>query len=71
MPIIVRLDVMLAVRKVKSKDLAAHVGITESNLSLLKSGRVRGIRFETLEKICEYLECQPGDLLAYEGTLER
>lgn len=67
MPIVVRLDVMLALRKVKSKDLAAHVGITESNLSLLKSGRVRGIRFETLEKICEYLNCQPGDLLVYEA----
>ena len=66
MPIIVRLDVMLALRKVRSKELAAHVGITESNLSLLKSGRVRGIRFETLAKICEYLDCQPGDLLIHE-----
>ena len=65
MPIIVRLDVMLALRKVRSKVLAAHVGITEANLSLLKSGRVKGIRFETLEKICEYLQCQPGDLLDY------
>lgn len=65
MAIIVRLDVMLALRKVRSKELAAHVGITESNLSLLKSGRVRGIRFETLARICEYLDCQPGDLLAY------
>ena len=66
MAIVVRLDVMLALRKAKSKDLAAHVGITETNLSLLKSGRVKGIRFETLEKICDYLECQPGDLLVYE-----
>lgn len=66
MAIIVRLDVMLALRKVRSKDLAAHVGITESNLSLLKSGRVRGIRFETLNAICAYLDCQPGDLLSYE-----
>lgn len=66
MAIIVRLDVMLALRKAKSKDLAAHVGITETNLSLLKSGRVKGIRFETLEKICDYLDCQPGDLLARE-----
>lgn len=66
MAIIVRLDVMLALRKVRSKDLAAHIGITESNLSLLKSGRVRGVRFETLDKICEYLECQPGDLLSWE-----
>jgi putative transcriptional regulator len=65
--IVVRLDVMLALRKAKSKDLAAFVGITETNLSLLKSGRVKGIRFETLEKICEYLECQPGDLLVFEA----
>lgn len=66
MAIVVRLDVMLALRKVRSRELAQHVGITESNLSLLKSGHVRGIRFETLSKICEYLQCQPGDLLAYE-----
>jgi len=66
MAIVVRLDVMLALRKVRSRELAQHVGITESNLSLLKSGRVRGIRFETLSKICEYLQCQPGDLLAFE-----
>lgn len=65
MAIIVTLDVMLAVRKVKSKDLAAHVGITDANLSLLKSGKVKGIRFETLSKICDYLECTPGDLLRY------
>lgn len=65
MPIIVRLDVMLAQRKAKSKDLAAYVGITEANLSLLKSGRVKGVRFETLEAICDYLDCQPGDLLEY------
>jgi putative transcriptional regulator len=67
MAIVVRLDVMLALRKAKSKDLAAFVGITETNLSLLKSGRVKGIRFETLERICEFLECQPGDLLVYEA----
>ena len=66
MAIVVRLDVMLALRKARSRDLAAHVGITETNLSLLKSGRVKGIRFETLEKICDYLQCQPGDLLVYE-----
>lgn len=70
MAIIVNLDVMLAMRKVKSKDLAAHVGITEQNLSLLKSGKVKGIRFATLEKICEYLQCQPGDLLEYRGGSE-
>ena len=66
MAILVRLDVMLALRKAKSKDLAAYVGITETNLSLLKSGRVKGIRFETLEKICEFLDCQPGDLLVHQ-----
>ena len=66
MAIIVRLDVMLALRKAKSKDLAAHVGITETNLSLLKSGRVKGIRFETLDAICRYLDCQPGDILVHE-----
>jgi putative transcriptional regulator len=67
MPIVVKLDVMLAERKVKSKDLAEHVGITEANLSLLKQGKVKGVRFDTLEKICEYLACQPGDLLRYES----
>lgn len=65
MAIIVRLDVMLARRKVRSKELAAAIGITESNLSLLKSGKVRGVRFSTLEAICRYLDCQPGDLLEY------
>jgi putative transcriptional regulator len=64
--IVVRLDLMLALRKVRSRDLAAHVGITESNLSLLKSGKVRGIRFATLAAICEYLNCQPGDILVYD-----
>jgi putative transcriptional regulator len=66
MPIKVRLAVMLAERNVKSKDLAEHIGITEANLSLLKQGKVKGIRFETLERICEYLACQPADLLRYE-----
>lgn len=66
MAVIVRLDVMLALRKAKSKELATYVGITETNLSLLKSGKVKGIRFETLEKICEFLDCQPGDLLVVE-----
>lgn len=65
MPIIVKLDVMLAERKMKSKDLAARVGITEANLSLLKSGKVKGVRFSTLEAICEALDCQPGDLLVF------
>ncbi|WP_454813629.1 helix-turn-helix domain-containing protein [Labrys neptuniae] len=66
MPIRVRLNVMLAERNVKSKDLAEHIGITEANLSLLKQGKVKGIRFDTLEKICEYLDCQPGDILRFE-----
>jgi len=65
MPIIVQLDVMLARRKVRSKELAEHIGITEANLSLLKQGKVKGVRFDTLEKICAYLQCQPGDLLAF------
>jgi len=66
MAIVVKLDVMLKKRKVKSKDLAAHVGITEQNMSLLKSGKVKGVRFSTLEKICEYLNCQPGDILEWQ-----
>lgn len=65
MPIIVNLDVMLARRKMRSKELAERVGITEQNISLLKSGKVRGVRFDTLEKICEVLDCQPGDILEY------
>lgn len=70
MPIIVTLDIMLAKRKVKSKDLAEYVGITEQNLSLFKSGKVKGLRFSTLEKICEYLQCSPGDLLEYRAEDE-
>lgn len=66
MPIVVTLDVMLARRKMRSKQLAELVGITEQNVSLLKSGKVKGVRFETLEKICEVLDCQPGDILTYE-----
>jgi putative transcriptional regulator len=67
MPIVVQLDVMLARRKLKSKVLAEMVGMTEANLSLLKQGKVKGVRFDTLEKICSILQCQPGDLLAYEA----
>ncbi len=66
MPIIVRLDVMLAKRKVMSKDLADQIGISVQNLSLLKTGQVRGVRFETLAAICKALNCQPADLLEYE-----
>ena len=65
MPIIVNLDIMLARRKMRSKELAERIGITEVNVSLLKSGRVKGVRFETLASICEALDCQPGDLLEY------
>jgi putative transcriptional regulator len=65
MPIIVNLDVMLAKRKMRSKELAERIGITEVNVSLLKSGRVKGVRFETLARICEVLDCQPGDLLEH------
>ena len=63
--IVVRLDVMLARRKMRSKALAAEVGLTEANLSLLKSGKVKGVRFDTLAKLCAALDCQPGDLLEY------
>ncbi|MWN32912.1 MULTISPECIES: helix-turn-helix domain-containing protein [unclassified Gilliamella] len=65
MPIIINLNVMLAKRKVKSKDLAATIGITEQNLSLLKQGKVKGFRLATLEAICKHLDCQPGDILEY------
>ncbi len=65
MAIIVNLDVMLARRKMRSKELAERIGITEANVSLLKSGKVKGVRFETLERICEALECQPGDILEW------
>lgn len=70
MPIIVNLDVMLAKRKMRSKELAERIGITEQNVSLLKSGKVKGMRFETLEKICEVLACQPGDILVFEPTIK-
>lgn len=63
MEIVVRLDVMLALRKKKARDLAEEVGITEQNISLLRTGKVKGIRFETLARICAALECQPGDIL--------
>jgi len=65
MPIVVNLDVMLARRKMRSKDLAEAIGLSETNLSLLKQGRVKGVRFATLEAICRELECTPGDLLEY------
>lgn len=65
MAIIVNLDVMLARRKMRSKELAERIGITEQNVSLLKSGKVKGVRFDTLEAICRTLDCQPGDILEY------
>ena len=68
MPIVVHLDLMLARRKMRSRDLAAAVGISEVNISLLKSGKVKGVRFDTLERICEVLQCQPGDLRVYESV---
>lgn len=65
MPIIVRLDVMMALRKVSGIELAERVGLTQANLSKLKTGRVKAIRFSTLEALCRELECQPGDLLEW------
>jgi putative transcriptional regulator len=66
MAIRINLAVMLARRNVKSKDLAEYIGITEANLSLLKQGKVKGIRFDTLDAICRYLDCQPGDILEHQ-----
>ncbi|MCG8442359.1 MAG: helix-turn-helix transcriptional regulator [Caulobacterales bacterium] len=66
MPIVVTLDVMLARRKMKAKDLAAAVGITEQNLSLLRTGKVKGVRFSTLSRICAALDCAPGDILDFQ-----
>lgn len=70
MGIIINLDVMLAKRKVKSKDLAAAIGLTEQSLSLIKTGKVKGVRLATLDAICKYLDCQPGDLLEYRADPE-
>ncbi len=66
MPLVINLDVMLAKRKVKSKDLAKHLGLTETSLSLFKSGKLKGIRFKNLEMMCDYLDCKPGDILDFE-----
>ena len=68
MPIVVNVDVMLARRKMRLNELAEKVGITPQNLSVLKTGKARAIRFSTLEKLCAVLECQPGDLFAFEGS---
>lgn len=66
MPIYVNLDIIMAKRKMRANDLAKLVGITQQNLSILKTGKAKAIRFSTLEKLCEHLECQPGDILVYE-----
>lgn len=66
MPIEINLDVMMAKRKMSSNELADYVGITPANLSVLKTGKAKAIRFSTLEKICEALQCQPGDILSFE-----
>lgn len=65
MTIKINLDVMLAKKKVRSKELAEAIGITEQNLSILKTGKAKAIRFSTLEAICKYLDCQPGDIIEY------
>ena len=65
MPIIINVDVMLAKRKMRSNELAERIGITTANLSILKTGKARAIRFSTLEAICEVLECQPGDIMMH------
>lgn len=70
MRIVVTLDVMLARRKMRAKDLAERVGLTEANLSLLRTGKVKGVRFSTLAKLCEHLQCAPGDLLMLEQAPE-
>jgi len=66
MPVRVTLDVMLARKKVRARDLAAQVGISETQMSLLRTGKVKGMRFDTLSKLCLILECQPGDLIEYD-----
>ncbi len=71
MAIVVNLDVMLAKRKMKSTELAAQIGITEQNLSILKTGKARAIRLTTLDAICKALDCQPGDLLEYKRDAEQ
>ena len=68
MAIIVTLDVMLARRKMKARDVAAAIGMAETNLSLLKSGKVKGMRFDTLATLCRVLDCQPGDLLEFDSN---
>ena len=66
MPIVITIDGILAARKLKARQVAAMIGVSETHLSLFRSGKVRGVRFSTLAKLCAALECQPGDLLSYE-----
>lgn len=70
MPIVVNLDVMLAKRKMSSSELAAKIGISQANLSILKTGKAKAIRFSTMEGICKALDCQPGDILEYKPEEE-
>lgn len=70
MAIIINLDVMLAKRKMRSNDLADAIGITTANLSVLKTGKAKAIRFSTLEAICKVLDCQPGDIIEYQESIE-
>ncbi len=71
MRIVINLDVMMAKRKISSNELAEKIGITPANLSVLKTGKAKAVRFSTLEKICEVLDCQPGDILEYDPTRPR
>lgn len=70
MPIVITIDKVLSARRMRAKDLAATIGVSETHLSLFRSGKVRGVRFSTLAKLCAALECQPGDLLAYQASSE-
>jgi putative transcriptional regulator len=70
MPVVLTLDLMLARRKMKARDLAARIGMSETQLSLLRTGKVRGVRFSTIAKLCLVLDCKPGDLLDYEPSLD-
>ncbi|VEB95941.1 Predicted transcriptional regulator [Cedecea lapagei] len=70
MAIVITLDVMMAKRKIRSKELAAAIDITEANLSLMKNGKIKGIKLDTVERLCKALDCQPGDLFRYEEEHE-
>ena len=70
MSVVINLDVMMAKRKISSNELAERIGITPANLSILKTGKAKAIRFSTLDKICEILECQPGDILEWRNDDE-